>query len=126
MNLVLAKIIGPYILALGVGLFLNSERFRKLFQQSLNEPFLVFITALVTLLMGSTIVSLHNVWVWGWPVIITILGWWTLVNGFVGVSFPELVQKCDFVKNSSSIVYKVIGASYIALAAFLIYKGLGY
>lgn len=125
-SLILAKILGPYILALGVGLFLNSERYRRIFQQSLNEPHIVFLASLVTLLIGSSTVSLHNVWVWEWPVIITILGWFSLLKGFLGVSFPDLIQKFSSLGDAKNVSYKLLGALYIILSGFLIYKGLGY
>ncbi len=126
MSLILAKILGPYLLALGVGLFLNSERYRRIFQQSLNEPHIVFLASLVTLLIGASTVSLHNVWVWEWPVIITTLGWFSLVKGFLGVSFPDLILKFSSIRDAKNVSYKLLGALYIILSGFLIYKGMGY
>lgn len=125
MSLILAKILGPYLLALGVGLFLNSERYRRIFQQSLNEPHIVFLASLVTLLIGASTMSLHNVWVWEWPVVITILGWFSLVKGFLGVSFPDFIQKFSSLREAKNVSYKLLGALYIILSGFLIYKGIG-
>ena len=53
----------------------------------------VISTGYITLLMGLITVVLHNVWTYDWPVIITILGWSTLIKGIMKVGFPEVIHK---------------------------------
>ena len=50
-------------------------------------------TGYITLLLGLATVVAHNVWVWNWPVVITILGWVTLFKGIEKVGFPDRVNK---------------------------------
>ena len=38
---------------------------------------------------GLAIVLTHNVWVWGWPVIVTILGWLMMLRGAVRILVPQ-------------------------------------
>lgn len=53
----------------------------------------VISTGYTSLLMGLVTVILHNVWVWDWPLTITLLGWSTLVKGIVKVGFPQHIQR---------------------------------
>ena len=53
----------------------------------------VISTGYVTLLMGLVTVILHNVWVANWKVVITILGWSTLIKGIMKIGFPEHIHK---------------------------------
>ena len=50
-------------------------------------------TGYVTLILGLGTVILHNIWVFDWTVIITILGWCTLIKGILKMGFPEHVHK---------------------------------
>lgn len=50
-------------------------------------------TGYITFLLGLATVILHNIWVPNWKVVITILGWTTLLKGITKVGFPEQVHK---------------------------------
>jgi hypothetical protein len=50
-------------------------------------------TGYITMLLGLATVVAHNVWVWDWPVVITILGWGTLLKGIEKVGFPDRINK---------------------------------
>ncbi len=50
-------------------------------------------TGYITMLLGLVTVVAHNVWVWDWPVVVTILGWSTLIKGVLKVGFPGHVNK---------------------------------
>lgn len=50
-------------------------------------------TGYITFLLGLATVVAHNVWVWDWPVAVTVLGWITLLKGIEKIGFPERVNK---------------------------------
>lgn len=50
-------------------------------------------TGYITLLLGLVTVVAHSVWVWDWPIVITILGWSTLIKGVMKVGFPGHINK---------------------------------
>ena len=43
----------------------------------------------MALLAGFLIVNFHNVWVWDWTVIITVLGWLALLKGILLLLLPK-------------------------------------
>jgi hypothetical protein len=45
------------------------------------------------MLLGLMTVVAHNIWVWDWPVFITVLGWSTLIKGIMKVGFPGAINK---------------------------------
>ena len=49
-------------------------------------------TGYITFLLGLMTVVLHNVWVYDWRVMITLLGWVTLFKGVTKIAFPEHVH----------------------------------
>jgi len=58
-----------------------------------DDPAFVISTGYFTLILGLVTVILHNVWVADWRVIITFLGWSTLIKGIMKIGFPEEIHK---------------------------------
>lgn len=123
MSLILAKILGLYFLAIGLAFLINPERFKRLFPQIAKDENFLLLGAIMALFIGATIISLHNEWSLGWPLIITLLGWWSLIKGFVLLSYPESIQWSSFIQNQSETTYRIISLLYMVLGAFLLYKG---
>lgn len=78
-------------------------------------------TGYITMLLGLLTVVAHNVWVWGWPLVITILGWSTLIKGITKVGFPNAVHtQAQMFKGRSALWGGVI----FLLGAFIFWIGL--
>ena len=73
-SIFLARLIGPFALALGLALLVHGAGFRVLANEFLASPALVFLSGIVTLPAGLAIVLTHNVWTADWRVVITIVG----------------------------------------------------
>jgi len=58
-----------------------------------EERAITVSTGYITFLLGLVTVVLHNVWVMDWRVVITILGWSTLIKGILKIGFPGYVNK---------------------------------
>lgn len=50
-------------------------------------------TGYITFLLGLVTVVLHNLWVADWRIAVTILGWVTLIKGYMKIAFPEHIHK---------------------------------
>jgi uncharacterized membrane protein len=74
-SVILAKIMGPLLLIVGLGLFINLEHYRRMLSDFGASSLSIYMAGTTALLLGLLIVVFHNVWVVGWPVIITLLGW---------------------------------------------------
>lgn len=78
-------------------------------------------TGYITMLLGLVTVVAHNVWVWDWPVVVTVLGWVTLCKGIEKVCFPDRVnKKAQMFKGQSSLWGGVIAL----MGAFIFWIGL--
>jgi len=115
-SILLAKIIGPLFLVVGVGIFINLEHYRRLVADFGASSLSIYMAGTTALVLGLLIVSFHNVWEWRWPVIITVMGWATLLKGAVRILLPKLVADRSerYARNTnivmtSAIVVLVIG-----------------
>lgn len=78
-------------------------------------------TGYITMLLGLVTVVAHNVWVWDWPVVITVLGWMTLIKGIGKVGFPGLINKKAQMFKSQSVVW---GIAIFLIGVFIFWIGL--
>lgn len=86
-----ARFWGAFFLIFGC-LFLLTGYLGKVIDMTEDRSFIVS-TGYLTLLMGLVTVILHNVWRFDWPVVITVLGWSTLLKGVLKVGFPDLIMR---------------------------------
>ena len=85
-----AKLWGSFFLMFGI-LFIVSRQLGKTIEMTDDKAF-VISTGYITFLMGLVTVILHNVWVYDWPVVITVLAWSTLIKGIMKIGFPEWIH----------------------------------
>ena len=125
-SILLAQIIGPMLLVVGIGLLINLEHYRSLVAEFAASPFQLYLSGLMALLLGLLVVAFHNVWEWGWPVIITLLGWGSILKGIVRIAAPGFVKRMagryargTTAITASAIVAALLGAvlTYFAFVA---------
>lgn len=122
MAIILAKIFGLYYLAVGIAFFLNQDRLKRLYQQILKDESLLYISGVLAVLIGAFVISVHNVWVLGWPVVITLIGWGSLIKGYGLMIYSDFASFfTSMMSNSKS--YLVIGVISTLLGLFLLYHG---
>ena len=116
-SLLLAQIIGPYCVIVGVGLLANRGAYEKVMGDFLKNEALVYFGGAMALLFGLLVVLTHNVWVMGWPAVITIFGWLGVIKGAWLLVFPNSVPGFIkvFQKNSVLLTFHIIIVCLIGL-----------
>jgi uncharacterized protein YjeT (DUF2065 family) len=122
-SLFLAKLIGPVLIVIGIGLLVKQTEFREMATDFLSSRAMIFLAGLLTLVTGLAIVLTHNVWDFSWPVIITILGWLSVFGGVFRMLFPDSVQSMGTTMLDKPIAMTAGGAIQIVLGLWLCYAG---
>jgi hypothetical protein len=122
-SIFLARLLGPSMLVIGLGLLLNRATYRDLSVEFLDSPALIYLAGLIAFVAGLAIVLTHNVWVAGWPVIITIFGWVSLAAGIFRIVFPMSVMRLGrrLIDSQGFLIGGI--AVYLLLGAWLSYAG---
>src|SRR4249919_3222511 len=117
-SIFLARLIGPVMALAGVSLLVNELAFRKMAQEFLRSPALIFFSGMILMPAGLAVVLSHNVWVLNWPVIITLLGWIAVISGALRIFAPDRALKIG----KKVLNYKfsmAAGAFWVAVGAAL-------
>jgi len=119
----IARLIGPVFVVSGIAMLLNRDTYSAMVEEFLRSPALIYIAGFLALLGGLAIVNVHNLWHWGWPLIVTVIGWLAVIGGAFRMVAPQYVQALGsamFTHSAAVIAIAIISA---ALGGFLSFKG---
>jgi hypothetical protein len=81
------------------------------------------MSGILLFVAGLAIVRAHNVWAGGWPVLVTVLGWFALLSGLARMLF--LTQIAEIVAGVGEGTGLIVAVTVVllGLGAFLSFKG---
>jgi hypothetical protein len=122
-SLYLAKLIGPMLLVIGIGMLINRDGYRDMAREFLGSRALIYLAGIFAFVPGLAMVLAHNIWVADWRIVITILGWLALVGGAFRILFPQEVTRIGtrVIANPSTML--IGGVVTLALGAILSFYG---
>jgi hypothetical protein len=92
-TLFLAELWGPVLLAVGAGLFVSRRYYRNVYRGIESEPLATMAFGMIAMVVGILQVMAHNVWHGTPEIIVTLLGWGTLIKGTMVLVAPESAGK---------------------------------
>jgi len=122
-SILLARIIGPTFLIIGIGVLLNPAYYGAMIKNFVKDAELYYFSGALALVTGISILLFHNIWVADWRVVITLIGWMSLAKGVGRIMFPTKGAKiADKIIDLYSAVY---GASTVItiVGIWLSYQG---
>jgi len=87
----LAVFMGGTLVLVGITLF-NKSYFNEVMTDLANCKGLLWLTGLITFIMGMVMVALYNMWSADWRLLVTLLGWLTLIKGAVIMLVPSTMM----------------------------------
>ena len=119
----LARIIGPYMLIAGIGLFINRSYYLRLLEQLRDQSLLLLSMGAFTMILGLLMIQFHNIWTLDWRVLITIIGWIAVIKGAVAMIAPDAMMKLADSFAGNDKLLTVQAALAILFGAFMSYMG---
>jgi hypothetical protein len=83
---------------------------------AVNTPPVTYLNGMLLFIAGISILRDHNLWVRGWPVIVTLVGWFGISGGLFRIFFPEAKQASENVASYIVIFF------LFAVGIFLTFK----
>jgi uncharacterized membrane protein HdeD (DUF308 family) len=118
-----ARMLGGMLFISGAGILLNSEGYRATADEFLRGVGLIYVSGILALVAGLAIVNLHNVWTKDWRTLLTLIGWFAVIDGILRVVVPEFIQRFDAWYIAQPGFLTVSGLIVLALGAFTSFKG---
>lgn len=122
-SLLLARLIGPLLVVVGVGVLLNRRHYATMMQRFLDNTELYYFSGVLAFLVGEVLVLFHNLWVWDWRVVITVIGWMSLAKGAVRIVFPAIGLRFAASFTESDRYLNVGAVLIVVFGVWLAYQG---
>lgn len=98
----IAGLIGPTLIALSLSEFLNFHIWTKV------EATVVYLNGLLLFTGGLALIRSHNKWTIEWTILITLIGWLSLILGLYRIFFPYSKQL-----ERNTFTYAILGTLFI-------------
>jgi hypothetical protein len=89
LSILVAKILALTYISAGIAALSGKITFSQMMEDFERSPGLTFITGFMTLIFGVILVTYHNIWVKNWTVLITLIGWISVLKGIRLIAFPQ-------------------------------------
>lgn len=122
-SIFLAKLIGPIMLMAGIFVVIYPKRINSLGQEFLASGALLFMSSIITLTAGLSIVNSHNIWALNWRGLITAIGWIAVIAGGARMLLPDAMISIGDVMLENRMVITVPGILMALIGVYLSYQG---
>jgi len=92
-SLVVAKILGVYLVVSGLFLIFRGKTLPHLLQDFFGHPAIVYLTGAILIFLSTLLLIQNNIWDGTWRTIITVFGWLIFLKGVAYLFIPKMLQK---------------------------------
>lgn len=121
-SIFLAKVIGLSGAISTLAIIIRYRAFTEMEDQASKNPIILYLSGFTFIILGSLLVSSHQVWIRDWRVVITVIGWLLLIKGVLRIFFPELVIKL-LAKKKNSRNFMIAEILVLLVSLYLVYQG---
>jgi vacuolar-type H+-ATPase subunit I/STV1 len=116
---------GLYCILVSLSMFTHKRAIVETATAIVHNPPMLFIVGLITLAVGLAMILVHNVWSGGaLPVIVTLIGWLTLIKGLLFLFLSPEAEAGFFLGGLHyEQLFYVYAAICLILGGYLTYGG---
>ncbi|HMF28519.1 MAG TPA: hypothetical protein VKE42_07090 [Candidatus Cybelea sp.] len=119
----LSKLVGLYVIVIAIAVVVNKQMMVATVTGLFQDPAIVVLSGVIALGIGLAIVLGHNVWSGTAAIIVTIIGWLSLIKGLALLLVPANVQAAYFLGVHYNQYFYVYAAVTIVVGIYLTYEG---
>ncbi len=114
----LAQLWGPALLAVGVGVFTSHTYYVKIYRDLEKDALAVLVLGMLAMAVGTAQVLAHNIWSTFPQIVISILGWGTLLKGAAFLVAPGAVDRAGDMWANLKLI-PLAGVSMLLIGGYL-------
>jgi len=121
--LIIQAVVAPGFLLMGLSHLVQPSLWVRFFEAVRKSGLAAVIIPLYTLPLALVLIVGHNVWVWGWPLFLTIAGWGSAIKCALYLLVPGFADRV-LVKMmaQSERSYQIAGAIGVFFGAILTWQ----
>lgn len=122
-SIAIAQVLGIILAVMGISVVNDRKNISAALEKTVQDRGFLWVWGFLILTMGAVIVALNNVWTAGLlTLLITILGWLTIIKGVFLILFPDsAISIYRWANKDGVLIFGGIVAFVLGL--ILLYKG---
>lgn len=121
--LILARVLGPMLVIVSVGLLLNPKAYREVAEEFVQSRALLYLGGFMALAGGLVVLQLFHAWRADWTVVVTIIGWLMLIKGAALIIIPGPLAALAGAWRKAGALIVAQGLVLLAAGVWLSYRG---
>jgi hypothetical protein len=122
-SLTIARLVGPVLAAIGVGMLSNQATYREMAAQFLGGLPFIYFSGILALVAGLYILNVHSAWTPDWRSTVTMIGWILTCVGAFRIIAPQFANFIASAIIANAGFFTGLGIVLIALGGFITFKG---
>jgi hypothetical protein len=122
-SLIIARLIGPVLSAIGIGMLVNQPTYREMAAQFLGGLPFIYFSGILGLVAGLYILNVHNVWAPDWRSAVTAVGWFLTCVGAFRIIAPQFSSFVGSAIVANGGFFVGAGIVLLTLGGFITFKG---
>ncbi|MGB8429527.1 MAG: hypothetical protein WCE72_06885 [Pseudolabrys sp.] len=122
-SLTIARLVGPVLAAIGVGMLSNQATYREMAAQFLGGLPFIYFSGILALVAGLYILNVHSAWTPDWRSTVTMIGWVLTCVGAFRIIAPQFANFIASAIIANAGFFTGLGIVLIALGGFITFKG---
>ncbi len=121
---ILAVFIGLYMVAVAIGLLTGRGSYATMIEELGDNTALGFLTGAFAFALGAAMVAVHNLWTGPLAIVVSLVGWATLIEGVLILAIRRRFLDLVKVVPLTGAAEVPFGIAIIVLGVVLLYAGL--
>jgi hypothetical protein len=122
-SLIIARLVGPVLSAIGIGMLVNQPSYREMAAQFFGGLPFIYFSGILALVGGLYILNVHNIWTRDWRSLVTAVGWVLTCVGAFRIIAPQFATFVASALIASAGFFTGLGIFLLAVGGFITFKG---
>ena len=122
-SLTIARLVGPVLAAVGIGMLANQATYREMAAQFLGGLPFIYFSGILALVAGLYILNVHNVWTRDWRSAVTAIGWILTCVGAFRIIAPQFATFIATSIVTNAGFFTGLGIFLLAAGGFITFRG---
>ena len=122
-SLIIARLVGPVLSAIGIGMLVNQPSYREMAAQFFGGLPFIYFSGILALVGGLYILNVHNIWTRDWRSLVTAVGWVLTCVGAFRIIAPQFATFVASALIASAGFFTGLGIFLLAAGGFITFKG---
>jgi len=120
-SLVIAKVLGVYLVVSGLFLIFRGKTVPHLLKDFFDHPAIVYLSGVILIFLSALMLLQFNVWDGTWRTIVTIISWLIFIKGLAYLFAPEALHR--MVNKKVMDALNLYGLIAVVAGFYLFYLG---